>query len=337
MTGPTAPHTPPTPTDPLARRSTAVAEAICSVVENGTRCPRPAIARGWCNKHYVRWQRTGDPMTVRTRTGKFALCKVVEDGEPCGEKAVGREMCRKHYSRFQRHGDTLVKVRRRFEYTEDICADFWALVDKSAGNEMCWSWTGTVNVHGYGTFLHSPAHRFAYAQERGPVPEGLVVDHTCHLPEQCEGGPTCPHRRCVNPAHLEAVSHAENVSSTRSSNGRPANDRCSADGCDRPYVARGLCSKHWQYARRTGLTERPKRTTCKRGHPLSGEGASVRVEANGNVRCLHCRRLTAEQRRTPGSATFTPCSEPGCDCPHEAHGLCEAHYERQRRNRSSVG
>jgi hypothetical protein len=40
----------------------------------------------------------------------------------------------------------------------------------------------------------------------GPIPEGLEIDHTCHnVSTSCGGGPTCKHRRCVNPAHLEAV------------------------------------------------------------------------------------------------------------------------------------
>lgn len=306
-------------------------DATCSVLENGTRCPRPVVARGWCNKHYVRWQRTGDPLGNRSRAGKTTPCNVVEDGETCGKRAVGQGMCPMHYSRWKRHGDPLVTERRRFQYTDDLAADFWGLVDKSAGPDGCWPWKGTISVHGYGSWHHTPAHRTSYRLVLGTIPDGLVLDHTCHDPAECSGGPSCQHRRCVNPAHLAPVPPEENVSARRSSNGRPANDRCAVDGCGRPYVARGLCAKHWQFQQRTGKLQPDEKTTCRNGHPLTGPEADIRIEVNGRRRCMHCRRAATAQRRLPGSETFRPCTVPGCERPHEALGLCDMHYTRQRR------
>lgn len=37
-----------------------------------------------------------------------------------------------------------------------------------------------------------------------------AADHLCHTAD-CEGGFTCPHRACVNPAHLRVVTHAVNT------------------------------------------------------------------------------------------------------------------------------
>ncbi len=43
------------------------------------------------------------------------------------------------------------------------------------------------------------AHRVVYKVLRGDVPKGLDLDHLCR------------NRRCVNPDHLEIVTHRENV------------------------------------------------------------------------------------------------------------------------------
>lgn len=43
------------------------------------------------------------------------------------------------------------------------------------------------------------AHRMAYEHFKGPIPDGLYIDHLCRV------------RCCVNPDHLEAVSNRENI------------------------------------------------------------------------------------------------------------------------------
>jgi hypothetical protein len=55
------------------------------------------------------------------------------------------------------------------------------------------------------------AHRWAYIHWKGWIPRGHTLDHRCHSEdESCPGGPSCLHRRCVDPEHLEPVTLAEN-------------------------------------------------------------------------------------------------------------------------------
>lgn len=85
----------------------------------------------------------------------------------------------------------------------------------------CHLWTGSIHRTGYGRITVKDAetgrwrpelaHRVAYEEYVGPIPDGLVLDHTCHDPASCRGGWSCLHRRCINPAHLEPVTPHENL------------------------------------------------------------------------------------------------------------------------------
>lgn len=80
---------------------------------------------------------------------------------------------------------------------------FLAKVQKSPDPDGCWLWTAGRFKKGYGGFYVDGqmvrAHRFAYEQFVGPVPDGLMVLHTCDV------------YTCVRPTHLYAGTREQNT------------------------------------------------------------------------------------------------------------------------------
>jgi hypothetical protein len=89
------------------------------------------------------------------------------------------------------------------------------------------------------------AHRVVYQLLAGPIPEALDLDHLCKV------------QHCVNPAHLEPVTHGENV-------------------------LRGLSPS----------AENKRARTCRRGHLLAGDNLIVHQDGHRN-----CRECTVAQQR----------------------------------------
>src|SRR4051794_32415303 len=84
---------------------------------------------------------------------------------------------------------------------------FWKFVNLDGppgpDGEPCWLWEGSTTKDGYGRFHWNGsmqlAHVLAYRKLKGPWPPGLELDHLCFRPG------------CCNPAHLEPVTHDENM------------------------------------------------------------------------------------------------------------------------------
>lgn len=91
-----------------------------------------------------------------------------------------------------------------------VACRFWSHVDRSGGPDACWVWTGALDACGYGSFGHreSGAHRFAWVLAHGPIPVGAFIMHTCDVRYPRH---ETVYRQCVNPAHLQAGTHAENM------------------------------------------------------------------------------------------------------------------------------
>lgn len=107
---------------------------------------------------------------------------------------------------------------------------------------LCWEWVGDRRDR-YGNFRYqgksTAAHRWSYETFVGSIPEGLELDHTCE------------NRLCVNPHHLEPVTHLENM------------------------------QRHFRPIQ--------ERTHCKRGHPWAGN--TFYNKNSHNRRCRACDRL----------------------------------------------
>ena len=124
----------------------------------------------------------------------------------CDKAHFATGLCKAHYARKQRHGDPLAGAAPVGLPLADRLARY-----TSSDGLGCWPWTGTLDGQGY-PFLNVDgvprrAHRLSFEMHRGPIPSGLELDHLCRV------------RRCVNPEHLEPVTHAENMRRMRAAQG----------------------------------------------------------------------------------------------------------------------
>lgn len=125
--------------------------------------------------------------------------KVCSFGE-CVRTVKGRGLCKTHYQHALRGREPYL-VR---SWISDPVEYLWRSTSVSDPLD-CWRWLLSINGRGYGNVarrfraIGNTAHRLSFAIFRGPIPDGLTIDHLCR------------NRWCVNPLHLEAVSSRVNT------------------------------------------------------------------------------------------------------------------------------
>jgi hypothetical protein len=118
----------------------------------------------------------------------------------CDSIHYGKGFCQKHYHRERRTGDaSTVRIGHRYEVQDAAVR----LAERSEWRDGCLIYTtgyesrsGHVMMGYLGGY--QGVHRVAYAVANGPIPDGCVVRHKCDAP------------RCINPAHLELGTVADN-------------------------------------------------------------------------------------------------------------------------------
>lgn len=144
----------------------------------------------------------------------------------------------------------------------------------------CWIWTGTIDLKGYGRLWRDgkshKAHRLFYEKLVGPIPDGLHIDHLCMV------------KSCVNPAHLEPVTLAENNRRAfKAGRGNPAN------------LAR--------------------RTHCNHGHEFTPEN-TAHYNHNRSPEARTCRECQRIRNRSP-HAILRPGRRKGSGVASDSVGL----------------
>ena len=145
---------------------------------------------------------------------------------------------------------------------------FLALTTIESG--QCWTWNGSRSKDGYGQMVldgrrdrkrvRIAPYRFIWEWVNDePMPDGLEPDHTCN------------NRGCVNPSHVEPVTHAEN---------------------QRRSYQRGRKRIHVDY-----VGGRKRGTHCPHGHEYTPENAVL--SSQNSVQCRECNRraCAAYQRK----------------------------------------
>lgn len=172
------------------------------------------------------------------------ICSVDGCDTPKVSWSANCPYCRKHYERARKHGDPNFSMQDRTPIQERWKSRY--VIDPTTG---CWNWTGTISRgYGYirGNSVNYMAHRVAWESASGrPIAAGHEIDHLCR------------NKSCVNPDHLDEVTHTVNMER---------------------------------------IPKKPQITHCKHGHKFTPKNTAVcRSKGRDIRRCVTCHRVNVRE------------------------------------------
>jgi hypothetical protein len=168
-------------------------------------CGRPLQGKSLCPEHMeIQKHRMRARSGYKGHTGRAAQIAKIEHTPIPNPARVRSAMTDKKY-----RGD--------FTKLQSLVPESFIRHVAFQGRSSCWLWTGSsvpnpryphikYGCHSWSTKINGKwrsrgksAHKVSWEAINGPVPDGKELDHLCEV------------HLCVNPWHVEAVTHQENV------------------------------------------------------------------------------------------------------------------------------